>query len=238
MSNVSYNEFQELKQQVARLKQRCCCINGLPVTEGAPTGEPSNNQNVMIDPATGTIYYWNGTVWVTYISDIPPINATDIADGTVTNTEFQYINTVTSNVQNQLNNKSNLGHTHTTVEISDIAIGTYNPGLAAISNILDASLVGSAYYFRVGNFIIVHGALTIETNTTLNPASFAFDLPFASSGALAEEAVSGMAVTDDTASEVIRIKGDGLNASSVLFNWIPIDGSEHNWSFYFSYYIS
>jgi hypothetical protein len=34
------------------------------------------------------------------------INATAIADGTVTNTEFQYINTVTSNVQTQLDTKS------------------------------------------------------------------------------------------------------------------------------------
>ena len=34
------------------------------------------------------------------------INATAIADGTVTSTEFQYINTVTSNVQTQLDTKS------------------------------------------------------------------------------------------------------------------------------------
>jgi ferric-dicitrate binding protein FerR (iron transport regulator) len=34
------------------------------------------------------------------------INATAIADGTVTSTEFQYINTVTSNVQIQLDTKS------------------------------------------------------------------------------------------------------------------------------------
>lgn len=34
------------------------------------------------------------------------IDATDIADGTVTNTEFQYINTVTSNVQTQLDAKT------------------------------------------------------------------------------------------------------------------------------------
>ena len=34
------------------------------------------------------------------------INATAIADGTVTNTEFQYINTVTSNVQTQLDLKA------------------------------------------------------------------------------------------------------------------------------------
>lgn len=34
-----------------------------------------------------------------------PLDATDIADGSVTNTEFQYMNTVTSNVQTQLDGK-------------------------------------------------------------------------------------------------------------------------------------
>ena len=36
------------------------------------------------------------------------IDATKIADGTVNNTEFQYINTLTSNAQTQLDNKANL----------------------------------------------------------------------------------------------------------------------------------
>ena len=37
------------------------------------------------------------------------IDATKIADGSVTSTEFQYINTVTSNVQTQINGKASIG---------------------------------------------------------------------------------------------------------------------------------
>ena len=37
------------------------------------------------------------------------IDATKIADGSVTSTEFQYLNTVTSNVQTQINGKARIG---------------------------------------------------------------------------------------------------------------------------------
>ena len=45
---------------------------------------------------TGT---WNGT----------NINATKLADGTITNTELQYINTLSSNAQTQIDNKAAKG---------------------------------------------------------------------------------------------------------------------------------
>ena len=37
------------------------------------------------------------------------IDATKIADGTVTNTEFQYINTLSSNAQDQIDTKATAG---------------------------------------------------------------------------------------------------------------------------------
>ena len=43
----------------------------------------------------------SGTVWTIDNG----LDATKIGDGSVTNTEFQYINTVTSNVQTQINGK-------------------------------------------------------------------------------------------------------------------------------------
>jgi hypothetical protein len=53
------------------------------------------------------------------IKALAAIDATKIADGSVSNTEFQYINTVTSNVQTQLNNKQPLDSTLT-------ALAAYN----------------------------------------------------------------------------------------------------------------
>lgn len=47
------------------------------------------------------------------------LDAAKIADGTVSNAEFQFINTVTSNVQTQLDGKAAASHTHTTGDITD-----------------------------------------------------------------------------------------------------------------------
>lgn len=59
---------------------------------------------------SGQVLRSDGTdaLWSAIAADDLPsgIDATKIADGTVTNTEFQYINTVTSNVQTQLDNKA------------------------------------------------------------------------------------------------------------------------------------
>jgi hypothetical protein len=62
------------------------------------------------------------TVWTSlpYFASVAlPIDATDIADGSVTNTEFQYINTLSSNAQTQLDNKQPLDSTLT-------ALAAYN----------------------------------------------------------------------------------------------------------------
>jgi hypothetical protein len=56
---------------------------------------------------------------------IGTVNATSIADGSVTNTEFQYINTLTSNAQTQLNAKAAASHNHAA---SDITSGTLTVG--------------------------------------------------------------------------------------------------------------
>ena len=47
------------------------------------------------------------------------INATNLADGTVTNTELQYINSLTSNAQTQIDSKAG----NATVTAMAIALG-------------------------------------------------------------------------------------------------------------------
>lgn len=49
------------------------------------------------------------------------IDATKIADGSVSNSEFQFINSVTSNVQTQLDGKAAASHTHTASDITDFS---------------------------------------------------------------------------------------------------------------------
>lgn len=49
------------------------------------------------------------------------IDATKIADGSVTNAEFQYLGGVTSDIQSQFSGKANSSHTHTSSDVTDIA---------------------------------------------------------------------------------------------------------------------
>lgn len=60
----------------------------------------------------------NMTVAVIIPSELPTgIDATYIGDGSVNNTEWGYLGTVTSNVQTQLNTKTATGHTHSWVDL-------------------------------------------------------------------------------------------------------------------------
>jgi len=56
------------------------------------------------------------------------INAASIANGTVDNTEFQTLNGVTSNIQNQLDNKAALSHSHAASDITSGTIATARLG--------------------------------------------------------------------------------------------------------------
>lgn len=85
------------------------------------------NDVSITDAASGKYLRHNGTSWADntiQAADLPSaIDATKIADGTVTNAEFQYLGGVTSDIQTQLNNKQAAGsyaaasHTHA---ISDV----------------------------------------------------------------------------------------------------------------------
>jgi hypothetical protein len=68
------------------------------------------------------------------------IDATKIADGTVTSAEFQYINTLSSNAQTQLDEKLTASSTNTLTNKTLDADGTGN----SITNIEDANIKASA----------------------------------------------------------------------------------------------
>lgn len=48
-----------------------------------------------------------------------PYKATDIASGNISDTEFSYLDGVTSNIQTQINGKANTSHTHTASDITN-----------------------------------------------------------------------------------------------------------------------
>jgi hypothetical protein len=73
------------------------------------------------------------------------INATAVADGSVTNTEYQYIGTLSSNAQTQLDGKAETSHTHTASQLSDVTASAtelnYTDGVTSnIQTQLDARI--------------------------------------------------------------------------------------------------
>ncbi len=75
-------------------------------------------EQALSDLATGLLKSTTGTgvLSIATASDLPTgIDAANIADGSVSNAEFQYVNGVSSAIQTQLDGKSATSHTHTGV---------------------------------------------------------------------------------------------------------------------------
>lgn len=70
------------------------------------------------------------------------IDAAKIADGSVSNTEFQYVNGVTSAIQTQLDGKAASSHTHTLSNITDVT------ATAAELNLLDLAGLTAGWVLR------------------------------------------------------------------------------------------
>ena len=69
------------------------------------------------------------------------IDAAKIADGSVSNTEFQYVNGVTSAIQTQIDGKADSSHTHTLTDITD------SGALAALDTVGTAEIDNDAVTF-------------------------------------------------------------------------------------------
>lgn len=65
------------------------------------------------------------------------IDAANLGDGSVSNTEFQYISTLSSNAQTQLNSKASTSHTHTESDITDLDKYTQAEADALLSDKVD-----------------------------------------------------------------------------------------------------
>lgn len=119
--------------------------------------------NEAVQDAVGNIFSNTSTIEFTYddasdeITAIVPANgitdneiasgvdATKIADGSVTNTEFQYINSLTSNAQTQLDNKEPL-HNTTLVQATNASLG---------ANVTNEVVTGLTFAFASFNGCIV-----------------------------------------------------------------------------------
>lgn len=113
---------------------------------------------------TGNFQIASGTIVNADINASAAIDATKIADGSVTNTEFQYINSVTSNVQTQIDNITS-GTTPLSLTSAHIFVGN------ASNQATNVAVSGDLTLDNTGNFQIVSGTIV---NADIN-ASAAID---------------------------------------------------------------
>lgn len=61
---ATIKQVKELDARISKLERFKNCPNGLSTTTGIPTEAPECGNNFVFDPADGSVYYWNGTIWV------------------------------------------------------------------------------------------------------------------------------------------------------------------------------
>lgn len=137
-------DIEQLEKDIQKVHRQSSKTYGLKELEDVSVATPTNNQTLVYNSTTGK---WenqtpsSGSGTVTSVSvvtangftgvvanatttpaitiDASGLDATKLADGSVTNTEFQYINTLTSNAQTQINAKM----TNPMTSKNDIIIG-------------------------------------------------------------------------------------------------------------------
>jgi hypothetical protein len=107
--------------------------------EGNIVGSTDNQtlENKTIDVSTNMIT----NIVDGNIKALAGINITKLANGSINNTEFQYLNGVTSSIQTQINGKSNTSHTHSG---SDLTSGTISVSRGGTGN----NSLSSGYILR------------------------------------------------------------------------------------------
>ena len=114
--------------------------------------------------ATGT---WQGTAIADgYLGT--GINATKIADGSVTSTEFQYINTLSSNAQTQLDSKAPIASPTFTGTVTTATLDVAGNNIDNIQNLIhDTSASGTDIDFSEDQL----QTISISANTTFTTAN-------------------------------------------------------------------
>ncbi len=119
-------------------------------------------------PASGQVLKYDGTNFVNAslaASEVPSgVDAAKIGGGGVSNTEFGYLDGVTSSIQTQLDGKASSSHTHALGDLSNVSVSGYAGG-----KIVAASGIGSGFgLFPISDFAHAHAATDIGPGTVSN----------------------------------------------------------------------
>lgn len=174
------------------------------------------------------------------------INAANIADGSVSNTEFQYLNSVTSDIQTQLNGKeptitNGFGITGTTTKsVALTSTSAYATAETTISTATYADITGCSISLAAGTWLIIGNvnaravnaiiqvfiAITDGSNNVISegvdsrPASGTANLnsPFGA---------SVFAIVSPASTTTYKLRG-ARGLTTHTSSWIAMDGSGYN----------
>lgn len=149
-----------------------------------------------------------------------PINAASIADGSISNTEFQYLDGVTSNIQTQFSNKQPLDATLT-------ALASYNTnGLitqTAADTFTGRTITGTGNRISITSGDGVSGNPTIDLGTdalTISTSNVLNDLASSTSTGIVVQSTSAGAhvyrTITGTANEITVTNGNGASGNPTL----------------------
>lgn len=127
----------------------------------------SSTVNLVHDDGANTITASVNDASITNAKIATGIDAAKLADGSVSNTELQFINSVTSNVQTQLDNKEPL-HNTTLVQATNASLGANvtNEVVTALS-FAHASINGCSIDYRIAKGTLVRtGKMILATDGT------------------------------------------------------------------------
>lgn len=127
----------------------------------------SSTVNLVHDDGANTITASVNDASITNTKIATGIDAAKLADGSVSNTELQFINSVTSNVQTQLDNKEPL-HNTTLVQATNASLGANvtNEVVTALS-FAHASINGCSIDYRITKGTLVRtGKMILATDGT------------------------------------------------------------------------
>ena len=143
------------------------------------------------------------------------IDATKIADGSVTNSEFKYINTLTDNAQTQIDGKSPTAGNTSLTTTGAIGTGTWESTDVAVvhggTGSSTASGARTALGVAIGSDVQIYNANTALTTNTLND----FAVPTASLALGTQKItglVDGVATTDAATKGQVDVAQAGLDA--------------------------
>lgn len=130
--SISNTEFQYLNNVSSNIQSQLDTLTTAISGEASTRAAADSGLTSSIAGKADTSHTHSGTDIVTGtvpVAAIPTaIPAASIANGTVDNTEFQTLNGVTSNIQNQLDNKAALSHSHAASDITSGTIATARLG--------------------------------------------------------------------------------------------------------------